>query len=172
MTRGWLHGMLLAGFLITAALEASQRTPKLVLDSSPNTLELSALEARVAHTPQDQRAVLQLARTLLEQNEPGMALAVLERSPKAMERSPEGADLIATVQMRMGKNRAALASTKHALMACERQGCEGILLARNTLREELLEVLLTEGIEDVEANPEATAQIYRQATRQVHLAIN
>jgi hypothetical protein len=173
MTRGGFNVVLLAGLSITVALGASQRTPSLVLDSPQDTTsELASLEARVARSPEDREAALRLARALLGRNAPGLALAVLERSSRALERSPEAADLAATAQMKVGKNRAALASTKQALVACERQGCEGTLLARNARREELIEAALAEGIEDMEADPEATARAHRKATRRVQLAMN
>lgn len=170
MARGWLNAMLLAGFSIVAALGASQRTPSLVL--SEPAAQLTELEARVARAPEDQDAVLRLTQIFLEQNSPGLALAVLDRSPALLHRSAAAADLAATARLRTGQNRSALAMTRQALSLCERQGCDGVTVARNAHREELLEAALADGIEDVDANPEATARAYRKAVRRVQLAMN
>lgn len=170
MARGWLNAMLLAGFSIMAALGASQRTPSLVIPSP--AAQLGELEAHVARAPGDQQAVLQLTQTFLDRNSPGLALAVLERSPALLQRSPAAADLAATARLRTGQNRTALAMTRQALVLCERQGCDGTTMARNARREELLEAVLADGIEDMDANPEATARAYRKAVRRVQLAMN
>lgn len=170
MTRGWFNAVLLAGLSITAALGASQRTPSLVLGAT--TPGLAALEAQAARSPSDQEAVLRLSRAYLDRNAPGLALAVLDRSPAMLRASPAAIDVAATAQVRAGQNRRALASTRQALALCETQGCDGGLLARSARREELLEAAIAEGIEDVDANPDATERAYRKALRRVQLAMN
>lgn len=162
--------MLLAGFSILVALGASQRTPEAVLPSLPP--ELVALEAHVARSPEDQVAVLQLTQALLDQGAPGLALTVLERSPSLTQQSPAVADLAATAELRNGHNRLALAMTQRTLELCEQQSCNGVTIARSLRREALLRAALADGIEDIDANPEATARAYRKAVRQVRLAMN
>ncbi|MCU0656864.1 MAG: hypothetical protein MUF64_16905 [Polyangiaceae bacterium] len=172
MVRGWMNVALLAGISIMAALGASQRTPSLVLAHLPGDPALAELEARVASDPKDEAAMIQLARTLLDRNAPGLAVTVLERSPSVLQRSAEAADLASTAQLRSGKNRSALAWTRQALALCEKRGCEHGTVVRATRREELLEAAVSEGIEDLDANPEATARVLRKAVRQVQLAMN
>lgn len=170
MTRGWLNAGVLMMAALGLALGASQRTPSLVMSSADPALE--ALEARVARSPRDVGAAMNLARELLDRGAPGLALSVLERSEEAAGASPEASNLTAAALVAAGKNQRALAATRRALQLCEATGCEGRLVAQATRREGMLEAVLAAGIEDIAADPEATAAAYRRSLRQVRVAMN
>jgi len=173
MARGWLNAAVLLGLAALITVSASRRTPSLVIEKRGQALdEMTALENRVSINPDDQAAVLALARGFLNRGSPGLALAVLERSPSVAQGSATGADVAATALMNAGKNRQALAMTRQALALCEAGSCEASVAARAARREELLEAVLAVGIEDMDSDPEAVERAYHRALRRVQLAMN
>jgi len=173
MARGWLNAAVLLGLSALITVSASRRTPSLVIEKRGQALEeMAALENRVSVNPDDQVAVLTLARGFLNRGSPGLALAVLERSPSVAQGSAAGADVTATALMNAGKNRQALAMTRQALALCEAGSCEANVAARAARREELLEAVLAVGIEDMDSDPEAVERAYHRALRRVQLAMN
>lgn len=173
MARGWLNAAVFLGVSAVMALSASRRTPSLLVGQRGAPLgEMAALEAQVARDPSNPTAVVALARGFLERGSPGLALAVLERSPGVVQASAAAADVAATAMVGAGHNRQALALTRQALSLCDEQACEASLLVRATQREELLDAVLAVGIEDMDKNPEGALQAYRRAVRQVRVAMN
>lgn len=170
MLRARMNVVLLVGLLLAVVVGASRRTPGLVLPSG--TEGVASLEEAAARRPDDAVAVNALARAFLERRAPGLALAVLERSPSVVRTSPEAADLAATAAMGAGRGRQALAWTRQALALCNEGSCGASLVVRATRREGLLEAALELGIEDIHAAPEAVEAAYRRTLRQVRIAMN
>lgn len=158
------------GVALTAAVSAAQRTPtRVMVDNGSN---LSALEDRLAQQPGDASTAEALLRAYVERNEPGMAVAVLQRSPGLSTSSPASADLAATALLAAGRGSEALAMTRQTISLCESQTCDASMMARSLRREGLLEAMLGMGIEDVDKDPEAASVAYRRLLRPVRVAMN
>lgn len=171
MARSWMNAVVLSGVALLMAASAGQRGPSRLVPA-PEASALASLEDRAARNPDDTQAVVALAQAFVDRGSPGLAMAVLDRSPTVIERSPAAADVASAALIGAGDNRRALALTRQTLTRCDEDACPGTLVARATQREELLSALVSAGIDDLNANPAATEIAYRRAVRQVRIAQN
>ncbi len=167
--KGWNVAVLLAIGVIWFA-GSTQREKRVVGDS--HTDRVALLEEQVAATPNDVARVRELAQAYLDARAPGMALASIEHSPAAIRAEPSVEHLYARALLDQGRSMDALAAERRVLSRCadpssEVPACSTYLIASATRRAEILEQLVTLGVEDANAHPEASNLAYHNATRQV-----
>ncbi|RYE92582.1 MAG: hypothetical protein EOO75_06340, partial [Myxococcales bacterium] len=137
MAQSWMNAVVLSGVALLAVASAGQRGPSRLVPAR-EAGPLASLEERAARDPDDSAAVVALAQAFVDRGSPGLALAVLDRSPTLLERSPAAADVASAALVGAGDNRRALALTRQALTRCDEGSCPGTLVARAAQREELL----------------------------------
>lgn len=167
--KGWNVAVLLAIGVIWFA-GSTQREKRVVGDS--HTDRVALLEEQVAATPNDVARVRELAQAYLDARAPGMALASIEHAPAAVRGEPTVEHLYARALLDQGRSADALAAERRVLSRCadpssEVPACSTYLIASATRRAEILEQLVTLGVEDANAHPEASSLAYHNATRQV-----
>jgi hypothetical protein len=167
--KGWNVAVLLAIGVIWFA-GSTQREKRVVGDS--HTDRVALLEEQVAATPNDVARVRELAQAYLDARAPGMALASIEHAPAAIRVEPTVEHLYARALLDQGRSADALAAERRVLSRCadpssEVPACSTYLIASATRRAEILEQLVTLGVEDANAHPEASSLAYHNATRQV-----
>ncbi len=171
MARSGWNVVVMCGVSLLAVASSGQRAPSRVLRGA-EAATFAPLEERAARSPDDAGAVVALAQAFVDRGSPGMALAVLERSPSVLERSPAAADVASAALIGVGDNARALAMAHKAMSRCDEGACAGVLMARVAQREEMLSALVAAGINDLGANPEGAEVAYRRAVRQVRIALN
>ncbi len=172
--KGWNVAVLVAIGAIWLA-GSTQREKRVVGDSQSDRVAL--LEEQVAATPNDVARVRELAQAYLDARAPGMALASIEHAPAAVRAEPTVDHLYARALLDQGRSADALAAERRVLAQCAAAGepppepapppCSTYLIASATRRAEILEQLVTLGVEDANAHPEASSLAYHNATRQV-----
>lgn len=167
--KGWNVAVLVAIGVIWFA-GSTQREKRVVGDS--HTDRVALLEEQVAAAPADVARVRALAQAYLDARAPGMALASIEHAPAAVRAEPTVEHLYARALLDQGRSADALAAERRVLVRCadpssEVPACSTYLIASATRRAEILEQLVTLGVEDANAHPEASSLAYHNATRQV-----
>lgn len=167
--KGWNVAVLLAIGVIWFA-GSTQREKRVVGDS--HTDRVALLEEQVAASPNDVTRVRELAQAYLDARAPGMALASIEHATPAVRAEPTVEHLYARALLDQGRSADALAAERRVLSLCadpssEVPACSTYLIASATRRAEILEQLVTLGVEDANAHPEASSLAYHNATRQV-----
>ena len=172
MSKHWMNGLMLLGIAGFAAANASQRTPERVISPSKNA-GMVTLEQAAALNPGDPQAVRPLVQSYLDQDAPGLAVAVLERAPRAAFASPSLGEIAASAYLSVGRSEDALVLTRHLLAQCDRDTapCEASFVLRNARREQVLTAIVDMGIKDPMQNPEAVALAYQRTVRQVRVAM-
>ena len=155
------------------AASGTQRE-KSVVDSS-RTDALRLLETEASKSPQDGAKSRALAQAYIEAKTPGLAVALLERTPQPVRSDPETEHLYARALVDHGRAADALAAEGRVLAACEAQAtagkpCPSFLVASALRRKAVLAELVQLGIDDANANPEKSSFASQNATRQVRLA--
>lgn len=173
MSKNWLNGAMLMAIAAFSALHATQRTPTRVLASNGHDDELAKLEAAVALSPGNPNVVQPLVQAYLDQSQPGMAVAVLERAPRAAYATPELGELASAAYLSVGRSEDALAVTRNLINTCSNESahCNATFMVRNIRRERLLTAIVDMGIKDPMQNPEAVTMAYQQTVRQVRVAM-
>jgi hypothetical protein len=166
--RAWNWGVLVAVGGLWLASGTQREKPVL---GAEHTGPIASLEAEVAVSPQDAAKVSKLAQAYLDARSPGLALAVIERSPEAVRKQPSVDHIYARALIDQGRAVDALAVEKRVLERCAADGCNAWLVASATRRADILQQLVTLGIEDAQAHPEASAVAYHNATRQATLVV-
>jgi hypothetical protein len=167
--KGWNVAVLVAIGAIWFA-GSTQREKRVVGETQTDRVAL--LEEQVAANPADAAKVRELAQAYLDARAPGMALASIERSPIAVRTDPSVDHLYARALLDQGRSADALAAERRVLAKCASPdpsvpACSTYLIASATRRAEILEQLVTLGVEDANAHPEASSLAYHNATRQV-----
>jgi hypothetical protein len=167
--KGWNIAVLVAIGAIWFA-GSTQREKRVVGDA--HTDRVALLEEQAAASPADAARVRELAQSYLDAHAPGMALAAIERAPAAVRSEPTVEHLYARALLDQGRSADALAAERRVLAHCadpspEAPVCSTYLIASATRRAEILEQLVTLGVEDANAHPEASSLAYHNATRQV-----
>ncbi len=171
--KGWNVAILVAIGAIWFA-GSTQREKRVVGDSQSDRVAL--LEEQVAASPSDVARVRELAQAYLDARAPGMALASIEHAPAAVRAEPTVDHLYARALLDQGRSNDALAAERRVLAHCEARAdstsetvppCSTYLIASATRRADILEQLVTLGVEDANAHPEASSLAYHNATRQV-----
>ena len=165
--KGWNVAVLVAIGAIWFA-GSTQRERRVVGDS--HTDRMALLEEQVAANPNDSVRVRELGQAYLDARAPGVALASIERAPAAVRAEPTVEHLYARALLDQGRSADALAAERRVLAHCAdalNATCSTYLIASATRRAEILEQLVTLGVEDANAHPEASSLAYHNATRQV-----
>jgi len=154
----------------------TQREKPVVGDSTHHG-RVSLLEAKAAAAPKDPAALRELAQAYLDIRQPGMAIGAIERAPAAVREEPTVEHLYARALLDQGRSADALAAEKRVLAKCadpdtEVPVCSTYLIASATRRAEIIEQLVQLGIEDANAQPEASSLAYHNATRQVSVSVS
>lgn len=161
----------LAGITALWFCGTTQREKPVV--GAAQTTKVSALESRLAATPKDPAALRELAQGYLDIRQPGMAIGTIERASSELRAEPTVDHLYARALLEQGRSADALAAEKRVLARCAdpEVDCSTWLIASATRRSEILEQLVQLGVEDAQAQPEASSLAYHNATRQVSLAV-
>lgn len=167
--KGWNVAILVAIGAIWFA-GSTQREKRVVGDT--HTDRVALLEDQAAASPSDPVRVKELAQSYLDARAPGMALLTIERAPEVVRKQPAVEHLYARALLDQGRSADALAAERRVLSYCadpalEVPACSTYLIASATRRAEILEQLVTLGVEDANAHPEASSLAYHNATRQV-----
>ncbi len=174
--KGWNVAVLVAIGAIWFA--GSTQREKRVVGDTAHTDRVALLEEQVAANPADAARVGELAQGYLDARAPGMALASIERAPDTVRKQPTVEHLYARALLDQGRSADALAAERRVLAACEAAdeaanaadalpACSAYLIASATRRADILAQLVTLGVEDANAHPEASSLAYHNATRQV-----
>lgn len=153
--------------------QGTEHKPTPILPSVPtsvNELSLATLEAKVAlsPTPAD---VAALASAYLERDQPGLASALIEKTPRELRASVDVSLAQSRALFRRGLLRQALAVSRETHEACERSTlpCTAWQFAKVERQRVFLEQVVSAGIEDPQAEPEATRAAYERSKRIVRL---
>jgi hypothetical protein len=117
-----------------------------------------------------------LARAYLDAQQPGFALALIEAAPAPSRADARTRHLEARALLDLGRNDAALAAEASVVASCvdpvrEGEQCDGLLLASALRRAAILKELLSLGVEDTRAHPEASLVAYQNATREARVMV-
>jgi hypothetical protein len=176
------NGMILAAMAAMWMASGTQREKPVLADASD---AVRALESTVARAPADSVELRKLAQAYLDAGAPGLALAAIERAPVSVRVDPRVEHVYARALLEQGRSDDALYAERRVLATCTRLGgpdgtgaagssrgvCDTWLTASATRRAEILQQLVELGIEDAQADPEASAVAYHNATREARLAI-
>jgi hypothetical protein len=165
------NGLVLAAAAGLWMASGTQRE-KPVLANAP-TDAVRALETAVAAAPADSAKVRQLAQAYLDARAPGLALATIERAPEPVRVDPRVDHVYARALLDQGRAEDALVAEKRVLATCTMADsiCDTWLTASAMRRAEILQELVQLGVEDAQAEPEASAVAYLNATREARLAV-
>jgi len=141
------------------------------------TGKVGLLESKAATTPMDPVALRELAQAYLDSRNPGMAIGVIERAAPAVRAEPIVDHLYARALLDQGRSADALAAEKRVLVRCADPSVDlpaysTWLIASATRRAEIIEQLVQLGVEDTNAQPEASSVAYHNATRSVSLSVS
>jgi hypothetical protein len=173
-------GMLVANGLVLGAIGwmaslggTEQRAAELFpsrtqpVDAAP--ADFQGLEARAALAPTS-GSVAALAGAYLDRGQPGLATAVIEKSPREMQQRPEIAVLHARALFHRGHVREALAIARDASDTCsDGATCAPWLVAKTMRQVAFFEQAVAAGIEDPVTNPDATLAAYDRSSHEVRL---
>ena len=165
------NGLVLAGIGWMCLLGTQQRAAAVLPPLADK--DVSALEDHAALSP-DAASIARLATAYLDRDQPGLASAVIDRSPAELRERPEIAQLQARALFGRGRASEALAVAKGARDSCSdevtgRIGCAPWLVAKTTRQLAFLEEVVAAGIEDPYADPDATLAAYERSVREVRL---
>jgi hypothetical protein len=166
------NGLVLGGmaWMMTFAgmeVRASQVLPR---KDVAGVASLDQLESRAAQAPTSSSSVAALAAAYLERDQPGLATAVIEKSPRQVRERPEVAHLYARALFHRGRAREALAVARDAGEACADSAvCPTWLLARTARQVAFFEQVVAAGIDDPQDDPTATRAAYERSTHEVRL---
>lgn len=152
---------------------STQHEKRIVSDM--HTERVAMLEDRTAQTPEDAAKVRELVQAYLDAHTPGMAIASIERAPQVVRRAPSVEHLYARALLEQGRAADALAAERRVLTRCaegapDAPTCSAHLVASATRRSDILEQLVSLGVEDANAHPEASNLAYHSATRQISVS--
>jgi hypothetical protein len=171
-------GLRLCNVLVLAAAaglwmaSGTQREKPVLVSPAGHNDAVRALETQVASAPNDAAKVRQLAQAYLDAGAPGFAIGVIERAPAGVRVEPRTDHVYARALLDQGRADAALAAERRVLSTCMMADsiCDTWLVASATRRADILQQLVALGVEDAQAEPEASALAYYNATREARLA--
>jgi hypothetical protein len=131
-----------------------------------------ALEAHYA-AHHDAGSLRALAQGYLDASAPGLAVAVVEGAPKALQHDVRVEHTYARALIDSGRASDALVAEQDVLRTCDKDAerCNAWLYASATRRADILKELEKLGIEDAQAHPESAAIAYHAVTREARLMI-
>ncbi len=168
----------LAAAAVLWAMSGTQREkPVLASAAAPQSVEV--LEANAATDPGDVEATRALAQAYLDAAQPGLALVLIEGARPAVRDDVRIQHVYARALVDEGRNGEALATEKRVVSACRpvadgargAPGCDAFLLASAVRRTEILQELVSLGVQDAQAHPEITYVAYQNATREARVML-
>ncbi len=135
-------------------------------------------EQAVAH-PDDPVALRTLAQAYLDARQPGLAVVLVESAPSTLRANVVVRHVYARALLDEGRNEEALAVEGEVVAACRPltdghrvpADCDPVLLASAMRRTDILRELWSFGVEDAQAQPEASLVAYRNATREARIML-
>jgi len=138
-----------------------------------------ALEADVAAHPSDPEPTRALAQAYLDARQPGLAVVLVEGAAATSRADARVAHVYARALVDQGRNEEALVVEKRVVAKCRPvaeggsapSGCDAVLLASAMRRADILGELVSLGVEDAQAQPEASLVAYHNATREARVMV-
>jgi hypothetical protein len=155
----------------------TQREKPVIAETKSDTVRV--LEADVAAHPGDASRVQALVQAYLDAKQPGLAVALVESAPGNVRDDVRVDHLYARALVDEGRNQDALMAERRVLGACRSvmdenpsapAGCDHTLFASATRRAAILQELVKLGVEDSQAEPEASLVAYHNAIREAHVS--
>ena len=171
--KGWNVAVLVAIGAVWFCGPTQREKP---VTTATHTGPVATLEMKVAVTPTDPVALRELAQAYLDARQPGMAVGLIERALPPVRTEPSVEHLYARALLDQGRSADALAAERRVLASCadpaiDAPTCTTWLIASATRRAEIIEQLVQLGIEDANAQPEASSLAFHNATRQISLSV-
>lgn len=139
------------------------------------------LETSVALHRDDVAVTRALAQAYVDARAPGLAVALIERAPAPVRDDVRVRHSLARALLDQGRSERALRVERAVLAAClpladgsgagAATGCDPTLLASASRRSGILSELVSLGVEDAEAHPEAARLAYLNATREARVTL-
>ncbi len=137
------------------------------------------LETAVARSARDPGPVRALAQAYVDARQPGLAVALVQRSSAEVRDDVRVRHVYARALLDEGRSEQALAAEGTVLAACGplaeggrgADGCGPLLLASASRRVGILRELVSRGVEDAQAHPEETLVAYQNATREARVMV-
>ncbi len=174
--RTWEIAVGLAAAAAFWTASGTQRERPLLTDGAPELVRMR--EAVAAARPDDSEATRALAQAYLDAEQSGLAVVLLRTAPAGSMADVRVQHLYARALLDQGRSEDALAVENRVVATCASLaegtrtpetpvGCDSILLASAMRRVDILRELVTLGVRDVRAHPEASLIAYQNATREV-----
>jgi hypothetical protein len=159
------------------AMSSPEREQPVLAAGAPEPLR--ALEASVASRPSDAGQTRALVQAYLDAHQPGLAIVLVEAAPPTVRADVRVEHALARALIDEGRNDEALDAEKRVLSDCRGlaegnegpPGCDAVLLVSALRRVDILRELLSRGIMDARAQPEASLVAYQNATREARVAL-
>jgi hypothetical protein len=168
--------------VVTAAaalwmMSGTQREKPVLAAAEPEPVR--ALEAEVAANPNDADGVRQLAQAYLDARQPGLAVALVEEAAPGVKGDVRVQHVYARALVDEGRNSEALAVEKGVVAQCRpvaegssaAPGCDSVIFASAMRRADILSELVSLGVQDSQAHPEASLVAYQNATREARVMV-
>ena len=170
------NGILLAGIFAVLTIGPGTHGKRLLpADAAPTSaaetpVDLAALESAAALAPTVD-SVVALASAYVDRGQPGLASAVIDKAPRAIQLDPRVADVSARALFHRGRARQALATVEDALDACDADAvvCRSWQVAKARRPAAFLQEVVAAGIEDPMTDPAAVRAAYERSTQKVGL---
>jgi hypothetical protein len=140
---------------------------------------MRVLEASVAARPTDGVATRALAQEYLYAYQPGLAIVLMASAPPSVRNDVPTMHMVARALIDQGRNNEAFDFENRVIGACSGltegsatpPGCDPVLLVSAMRRADILRELLSLGVEDARAQPEASLVAYQNATREARVTL-
>ncbi|MDI1443113.1 hypothetical protein [Polyangium sp. 6x1] len=168
------NGIFLAGILAVLTIGPGTQSKRLLpADATPATetpVDMAALESAASLSPTVD-SIVALASAYVDRGQPGLASAVIEKAPRAIQLDPRVADVAARALFHRGRARQALAAVEDALDACDADAvaCRSWQVAKARRQAAFLQEVVAAGVEDPMADPAAVRAAYERSTQKVGL---
>ncbi|MDI3284811.1 hypothetical protein [Polyangium sp. 15x6] len=167
------NGVLLAGITFVLAIGPGTQSKRLLpadAHAAETPVDMAALESAAALSPTVD-SVVALASAYVDRGQPGLASAVIEKAPRAIQLDPRVADVAARALFHRGQSRKALATVEDALDACDSEAvaCRSWQVAKARRQAAFLHEVVAAGIEDPMTDPAAVRAAYERSTQKVGL---
>jgi hypothetical protein len=159
------------------AMSGPEREQPVLSAGAPEPVR--ALEASVASHPNDSEDTRALAQAYLDAHQPGLAIVLVEAAPATVRYAVRVEHVYARALIDEGRNDEALDAEGRVVGACRAlaegnvapTGCDTVVLASAMRRADILRELLSLGVKDARAQPEASLIAYQNATREARVAL-
>jgi hypothetical protein len=169
-------GAALSGVAALLLLSGPQQERALLSTLAPEPVRL--LEATAAERPGDVEATRALAQAYVDALQPGLAVALVAAATGPVRGDVRVRHVYARALIDQGRSEDALTAEGGVLAACRplfdgraTEGCDPFLVASALRRSEFLRALVSLGVEDAQAHPEATLIAYQNATRDARVMV-